>query len=101
MNRRSFLSDMLKAGVACTFLPGAGRIWKPTYAPVRYERCFVPDSHPTLDLNALIEGLYRLKRAREMRGEEDEFIYRVMTPPPLTPPLNLKAIGVWEQMHSK
>lgn len=33
MTRRSFLSDMLKAGVACTFLPGAGRIWKPTYAP--------------------------------------------------------------------
>lgn len=31
MNRRSFISDMLKVGVACTFLPGAGRIWKPIY----------------------------------------------------------------------
>lgn len=29
--RRSFIVDMLKVGVACTFLPGAGRIWKPTY----------------------------------------------------------------------
>lgn len=36
MNRRSFITDMLKAGVACTFLPGAGRIWKPTYKPVRF-----------------------------------------------------------------
>lgn len=30
MNRRSFLTGMLKAGVAAAFLPGAGRLWKPT-----------------------------------------------------------------------
>ena len=36
MTRRSFISDMLKCGVATTFLPGAGRIWKPRYAPARF-----------------------------------------------------------------
>lgn len=34
MTRRSFLTDMLKCGIATTFLPGAGRIWKPTYVPL-------------------------------------------------------------------
>ena len=34
MNRRSFIADMLKAGMACSFLPGAGRIWKPVYRPI-------------------------------------------------------------------
>lgn len=31
---------MLKVGIATTFLPGADRIWKPTYRPVRF---FVPE----------------------------------------------------------
>ena len=30
MNRRSFLDSMIRAGVACAFLPGAGRLWKPS-----------------------------------------------------------------------
>lgn len=44
MNRRSFIKDMLKVGVACTFLPGAGRIWKPVYsvpAEVVFQKDFV------------------------------------------------------------
>lgn len=34
MNRHSFISNMLKAGVACAFLPGACRLWKPVYRSV-------------------------------------------------------------------
>ena len=34
MTRRTFISDMLKCGIATTFLPGAGRIWKPKYEPI-------------------------------------------------------------------
>lgn len=30
MNRRSFIADMLVAGTATLFLPGAGRKWKRT-----------------------------------------------------------------------
>lgn len=30
-NRRSFLSSLLLGSVAPLFLPGAGRIWKPTF----------------------------------------------------------------------
>jgi hypothetical protein len=34
MNRRSFLSSLLTAGVEPLWLKGSGRIWKPVYAPV-------------------------------------------------------------------
>jgi len=30
INRRSFLDAMITAGTACAFLPGAGRLWKPS-----------------------------------------------------------------------
>lgn len=36
MNRRGFLSQMLKAGVGAMILPGAARLWKPTIKPVRF-----------------------------------------------------------------
>lgn len=50
MNRRGFLTGMLKAGVAAAFLPGAGRLWKrsediwvpnPEYVNAPYEVCFL------------------------------------------------------------
>ena len=37
MNRRNFLSAMLKAGVGCLILPGAGRVWK------RNEFLYIPN----------------------------------------------------------
>lgn len=37
MNRRGFLSSMLKAGVAAAFLPGAERVWKQVAGEVLYK----------------------------------------------------------------
>lgn len=74
MTRRSFISDLLKCGIATTFLPGAGRIWKPTYQPT-FE--LVPfgemvqtatRANPELNLKELIACLYQLKRELEKMG---------------------------------
>lgn len=69
MNRRSFIADMLKAGVACTFLPGASRIWKPNYAPIR----FIVPQPQRLDLDKLLDDMFRLVRARDARLMQDHF----------------------------
>lgn len=42
MNRRSFLTDMLTAGVGCLILPGANRIWRPVNAvPTEFDRYYL------------------------------------------------------------
>lgn len=70
MTRRSFITDMLKFGIATTFLPGAGRIWKPAYKPIRF---FVPEPK-RLDLNAMMANLYELAKARTRLGLERNMI---------------------------
>jgi len=73
MNRRSFISDMLKAGVACAFLPGAGRIWKPVYTPVHTLTMeeIPPHTHELLNYQVqyqeLLEAWFALIRSRDAR----------------------------------
>lgn len=80
MNRRSFIADMLKAGVACTFLPGAGRIWKPYYVDAGDVRLapmptYVPD---TLNLVEVFRTLYEY---RQMRMTYDPDYHRYVSKP--------------------
>ena len=74
MTRRSFISDMLKCGIATTFLPGAGRIWKPTYQPWFSEPLQFSEmavyKPSALNLNELFELLYKIKERRRAMGEQ-------------------------------
>lgn len=99
MNRRSFIADMLKVGVACTFLPGAGRIWKPRYQTLEVG----PFVQPQLGLNLqdLLKACYDLKRARERMGYDPDYLY-------FSKPVNFAAmstprvrpLGIYEQMRN-
>ena len=117
MTRRSFITDMLKVGIATTFLPGAGRIWKPNYQPVQawfsepiqFSEMAVhkPDA---LNLQELFKMFYDLKRKREAAGTDnaiERFVDRSffdttchnMEFPNKHTPLNPAVKGIWEQMH--
>lgn len=73
MNKRKFLSDILAAGVACAFLPGAGRVWTKLSSGL-----VVPDAESTI---SFIASDGRVLYRRTLEPFEQSTLLSLMTEP--------------------